>query len=119
MRVMLSSMIEAGRPIRRAAADIHRKMLEDFRSVRRVMHFGMELHGKILAFKISHRGDGTVARSRQRNESLRHFRDPIAMRHPDLGEHIQHRARDERLDFRRAVLRARRRVNLAAKGMHQ
>ncbi len=106
-------------PVRCAAANVHRKMLEDFRAIRRVLDFGMELHGEILALKIAHRRDGAVAAFGKCNEPLRHFRDPVAVRHPDLGQHIQHRAGDQRLDLGRAVFALGRWVDLAAEGMHQ
>ena len=68
-----------GRPFGFRSANVNRKMFEQFDSVRRVMHFGMELHAEIFPREITHRREGTVPRFRQRDESLRHFGNPVAV----------------------------------------
>ncbi len=94
-------------------------MLEQFRTVGGMFHFGMELHGEILAGEIAHGGDGAVARSCQGNKSLRHAGNPVAVRHPDLGYGIQHGAGDQRLDVGGPILALAGVGNFASQGMGQ
>ncbi len=49
-----------GCPIRITAANIGGKMTQDLRSVRGVIHLGVELHGKVPALKITDRCEGAA-----------------------------------------------------------
>ena len=102
------------RPFGFDLANINREVFEQFDSIRRVVHFGMELHAEIFSREIAHRREGTVPRFRQRDESLGHARDAIPMRHPNFRQHVQHRAGDQRLNFCGSIFAVRGRVHLSA-----
>src|SRR5215216_2804955 len=93
-----------GSPLRFHSTDIDYKMLDQFFSVRRVMHLRVKLHTEIFALQITHRREGTVAAARQCDKTLREFCDAVAMRHPYRTQLIEHRSGHGGLDSGIAVL---------------
>jgi hypothetical protein len=98
-------------------------MLQQFSAVRRVMHFGMELHAEIFALHIAHRRQRTIARARQSDESLREFGDAVAVRHPHFGDRGKQGRGDpaptQRFDLGRTIFAPCGGIHLAAEGVGQ
>src|SRR5687768_779147 len=83
------------------------------------MDFRMELHAEVLPLHVAYRCERTVAAPRQHCETLRHMRDPVAMRHPYFGDHIEHGAAHRWLDLSGAIFALRRGIHLPAQRVCQ
>ena len=77
-----SSMIEAGRPRARAAADLLEERGQHLLPVGRVDDLGVELDPVQAALDVLQRGDRRLRRARQRGEARRRLVDRVAVRHP-------------------------------------
>ena len=73
-------------PIRGRPANLNSEMPDKLSAVERMPHLGVELNPEVPPVHISHCGERAIVRASQRNETLRHARDAVAMRHPDLRE---------------------------------
>ena len=71
------------RPVGREAADVEDEVAQDGSSLLGVVHFGMELHGVVLARGIFEGGLG-VRGLRDKLEAGRKFFGFVAVRHPDV-----------------------------------
>ena len=80
-------------PGRRRAANIQHEVAQDVRTERRVLDFGMKLHGEDLALRILD-GCDSMRSTRGQTKSRGQFFGRIAMRHPDgeqPGESLKER----------------------------
>ncbi len=71
------------RPVRRAATDVDGKIAQQLVALRRVRHFGVELHRVVMAARIGGCRVGRVCRVRQGAEASRQRLDAVAVAHPD------------------------------------
>src|SRR5215212_6090790 len=83
------------------------------------MYFGVELHTEIFALHIAHGREGTVPTSCQRDKAIRKLSDPVSVRHPYLGDNLQHGALNRRLDLGGTILTLCGRIHLSTKCMGQ
>ena len=71
------------RPVADKARDVG-EVLQELRAVDRVVHLGVELHGRRTAVRVADHGEGRVRRGGVDAETRGERGDPVAVAHPDL-----------------------------------